>query len=321
MPPGMGCACRTRTARARAPPRTQARGINHLMRYRRRASPLHAARAGVGALWCLALGVSALIVENPVLIALIGLTVIAVAYAAKVGPELMKVLKYALPFALLWAVLNPFLVNDGLTVFARLGEVPVLGQLDLTVEALVYGLRQSLRLLVAIMAFGLLTVAVDPDELLRVFRRRSFRSALSASIATRLIPVLGADSRRMSDATRCRADKGGEGTRARLAVLRAVVGGAMDRSLDVAATLEVRGYGSARSAPRERSPWSRHDWAFAISTAAILVITAVPVLVGFAAYDPYDLDGPLIGTQELLMAAAFSAVVLLPFCDRRGIER
>lgn len=289
------------------------------MRYCRRASPLHAARAGVGALWCVALGVSGLVVENPVLIALIGALAIAAAYGARVGREVLRIGLCMLPFALLWALLNPLLVRNGLTVFARLGEVPVLGQLDLTVEALIYGLRQGLRFLVSVTAFGLLTVAIDPDGLLRVFRRLSFRSALSASLATRLVPVLGADSRRMTDAARCRADGGG--ARMRLSVLRAVIGGAMDRSLDVAATLEVRGYGSARRPPRDRKPWSRHDIAFAVSTVAIVVLTIAPLIAGWADFDPYDLHGPLITGQVVLLGAAFAIVVLLPFCDRRGIER
>jgi energy-coupling factor transport system permease protein len=291
------------------------------MRYRRRASPLHAARAGVGALWCVALGISALVVENPLVILVIGIVAVAAAFSARVGSEIVRIGLYALPFALLWALINPLLVRDGLTVFARLGEVPVLGYLDLTVEALMYGLRQGLRFLVSITAFGLLTVAIDPDGLLRIFRRLSFRSALSASLATRLVPVLTADARRMSDAARCRADGGGSGNRARVAVLRAVVGGALDRSLDVAATLEVRGYGSARRPRHDHQPWSRHDIAFAASAVAIVLLSVVPALAGFAAFDPYEPEGSLLSAPALLLAAAFVAVVLLPFCDRRGVER
>ena len=43
------------------------------MTYRRRASPLHAARAGVGAAFCLVLGTATLAFEHPViLLALLG---------------------------------------------------------------------------------------------------------------------------------------------------------------------------------------------------------------------------------------------------------
>ena len=49
-----------------------------------------------------------------------------------------------------------------------------------------------------------MSVAVDPDALLRLFRRVSYRSALTASLATRLVPVLARDATRMSDAARCR---------------------------------------------------------------------------------------------------------------------
>ena len=57
---------------------------------------------------------------------------------------------------------------------------------------------------VIVVAFGLLSAAVDPDELLRLFRRVSYRSALTASLATRLVPVLARDALRMGDAARCR---------------------------------------------------------------------------------------------------------------------
>jgi len=37
-----------------------------------------------------------------------------------------------------------------------------------------------------------------------LFRRVSFRSALSASLATRMVPILIRDSKRLADAQRCR---------------------------------------------------------------------------------------------------------------------
>ena len=105
------------------------------------------------------------------------------------------------------------------------------------------GLLFGLRVAAIVAALGLLSAAVDPDELLKVFRRVSYRSALTASLATRLVPVLARDATRMSDAARCRPQPPG-----RLAVARAALAGALDRAVDVAAALEVRGY-SAGGAP------------------------------------------------------------------------
>jgi energy-coupling factor transport system permease protein len=223
------------------------------------------------------------------------------------------------PWALVIALVNVLVVREGLTVLARIGEVPPFGQVDLTLEALVYGLLFGLRLLVVTSAFALFTVAVDPDDLLRLMRRVSVRSALAATLATRLVPVLADDARRIEEARRCRADRGGDGAMARMAVLRAVAGGALDRALDVAATLEVRGYGTARRGAVSVGPWSRHDLAFLGSGIALAALTVVARAVPIASFDPYPLvTSDAVGSAAAL-AVGLAVVALLPFCSRRGI--
>ena len=133
-------------------------------------------------------------------------------------------------------MINPLVYPEGDTLLFRGGEV--LGrEIDITLEATAAGVFNGLRVIVIVTAFGLLSAAVDPDELLRMFRRVSYRSALTATLATRLVPVLARDASRMSDAARCRPHPPG-----RLAVARAALAGALDRAVDVAAALEVRGY-------------------------------------------------------------------------------
>ena len=124
-----------------------------------------------------------------------------------------------LPFALLVAVINPLVTSQGLTVIARLGTLPVRGRVDVTLEAVAYGAVLGLRALALILCFALYSVAVDPDEVLRLFRRVSFRSALTATLATRLVPVLARDSRRIAEAQRCRPVEYPPG---RVALLRAL---------------------------------------------------------------------------------------------------
>jgi energy-coupling factor transport system permease protein len=103
-------------------------------------------------------------------------------------------------------------------------------------------------------------------------------------------------------------------------LLGAVIGGSLDRALEVAATLEVRGFASAPRAPRNARPWSRHDLAFAASAAAILAIALLGRIAGAAFFRAYPTVQMPIHTGTLVLAPALVLAVLLPFCDRRGIE-
>ena len=166
---------------------------------------------------------------------------------------------------------------------------------------------------------ALYTVAVDPDEVLRLFRRVSFRSALSATLATRMVPVLVRDSRRLAEAQRCRP--GPPPSRAQL--LRATTAGVLDRALDVAAALEVRGYGAARRPrgrrvrARGRATTSRSRRRGRARRAGGRCARRRPGAVQRVSV------AARAGRRPASVAVALAIVVcaLAPFADRRGIER
>ena len=295
--------------------------------YRRRASPLHATRASIAAAYGVALAGAALIADHPLLLLALLLAVLCAGAAAGVGRELARgALRAAVPIALASVIVNVLVSRQGLTVFARLGDWGVLGQMNLTVEAVVYGLVFALRMLVVTLACLLVVCAADPDELLLAARRFSPSSAITAALATRLIPVLGADARRLAEAQRCRPDGGARGARGRAAILRATVGGALERSLDVAAVLEMRGYGARgvrgeRSRPAARR-WalSRHDLAFAASACALPALVIAASLSGAAAFSAYPLVSMSLGNAVVVAALLVLLLAAAPFADRRGIE-
>jgi energy-coupling factor transport system permease protein len=289
--------------------------------YRRRASPLHAARATAASAYCLSLAGAALLLEHPLVLAALLVAVVAAGAGAGLTREMTRTLRTAaVPLVVLTVAVNLLVNRQGLTVFARLGDLGPLGQLDLTVEALVYGLVFALRLIVVMLAAVVMVGAVDPDEQLRALRRVSHRSALTATLATRLVSVLGEDASRMAEAQRCRADAGRGGTRARLAVLRATVSGALDRSLDVAATLEVRGYGAGRRPPRSRRPWSRHDLAFALAAGAVLALAVGTRVLDLAPFRAYPLVHAPVGVSQIVLSVALVTLAMAPFADQHGIE-
>jgi energy-coupling factor transport system permease protein len=298
--------------------------IGTLLFYRRLASPLHATRASVGAVWALSLTAAALILYHPIcLLALLG-AVLCCGWGAGVGPRLARSLRTATIVALPIVLVNVLVSRQGLTVFARLGDLGPFGQGDLTVEAAAYGGVIALKVTLLILITALAGLAVDPDEMLRMFRRLSFRSALTATLATRMIPVLSADSQRLAEAQRTRPGGAPGGARGRVALLSAVVGGSLDRAMDVAATLELRGFAASRGAGRggggPRRALSRHDIAFAASAAAVLALAIVGRLTGVAAFTSYPRIEMPAAAGTLALSVALIVATLLPFCDRRGID-
>lgn len=279
------------------------------------ASPLHAARAAVGCALCAALALPALLFDQPLVLTAIVAAALAVGAAAGAGRRLLRVLAFAAPFALVIALLNPLIAQNGITVLARLGELPLLGRTDITLEALVYGAILGLRALALILCCALWAAVVDPDEVLRLFRRMSFRSALTATLATRMVPVLQRDARRLADAQRCRPGS----PPSRVALVSAVAAGALDRAVDVAAALEVRGYASGRRPARRHVPLSRHDLAFGAVAAVLVVLALGARIAGAAAFEAYPALAGDWGPVTWGLAAALVVLPLVPFADRRGI--
>jgi energy-coupling factor transport system permease protein len=290
--------------------------------YRRLASPLHATRATVAATWACALIAATLLSESPMVLAATLIGVLGAGAGAGLGRELMRTLRTVLIVAIPIVLVNVLVYHEGFTVFARLGDLGPFGQGDLTVEALVYGAVIALKVGLLMLVTTLAGLAIDPDELLAVFRRHSFRSALTASLATRMIGVLSADSQRLAEAQRTRPGGGATGARARVRLLSAIVGSSLDRSMDVAATLELRGFaaGTRTGNRASRRPFSRHDRAFALSAACVFALALLGRLAGAAPFDAYPLLKMPISVATFLLCLALPVAVLLPFADRRGIE-
>ena len=279
-------------------------------------SPLHATRAAVGGAWCLALAAIPLCSQHPaVLVAVLAVEAVA-ALAAGLGRELRRTAAWGVPFAVVVVVINALVTRDGATVVFRGPSLPWPGQIDITLEGIAYGGVLGLRILAIFGTAVFLTAAVDPDELLRSLRRVSLRSGRHGGARD---AAVRRPAPRRAPARRRPALPARTVVASRLAIMRAVTAGALDRATDIAATLEVRGFGSGARPPRMHRPWSRHDYAFAASAVALLAI-AIGVLAGaWAQFDAYPrLSAPLT-RPTLLAIAALVVCALAPFADRRGI--
>lgn len=285
------------------------------MIYQRESSALHSTRPAVACLWCAVLVLMAFTISSPFLLLVELLAVLLVASRSLIFGKLKKTVLFSAAFALLWALINIVFSHEGLTVLVRGLELPVFGQMDITLEAAIYGLREGIRVLVIVAIFGLYSLTVDPDRVLKIARRFSFGSALTAAVATRMIPVLAADARRMRDALRAR----GSGVVSRRATVHALTAGALERSVDVAATLELRGFAFRGRPPRVRTRLSRHDVAFIVSAATLLAATLLAKVTGLLNFEFYPELAAPVWSIQITVALAFLCLTIFPSISRKGV--
>ncbi|MCL6537662.1 MAG: hypothetical protein K6T28_03635 [Acidothermus sp.] len=226
-----------------------------------------------GAWWVWALGLAAAAsrTTNPLLLLLLASVIV---FAVVVHPSARRtVLGFfariaavvlALRLALAVVFTSPF---PGHTV-VRLPSVPVPSVFaglriggPVTAESLLAALDGGMQLAVLLLAAGAASALADPRSLLRCLPAALYEVGVAVSIAVALAPQFATAARRVREARRLR----GEAGRGPVVWLRAalpVLHGALERSIDLAAAMDARGFG--RRGPVR--PWRRH-----VVTAALVV--------------------------------------------------
>jgi energy-coupling factor transport system permease protein len=95
------------------------------------------------------------------------------------------------------------------------------------------------------------------------------RSALAVALATRLVPTLERDAAGLVEALRGRGIEP-DGARAWAALLSPLVAGSLERGLNLAESMEARGFGRPGRTRTPRPRWRPRDYA-ALATALLLV--------------------------------------------------
>lgn len=277
--------------------------------YTPRPGPLQAASPGAAVAYLGALVAVAFLYSNPVVLAATGIAAILAGWNAGAREAVRAALWMGLTLAVLIVVVNALVVDRGQTVLLRLGDWPLLGRVDVTGEALAAGAVIGLRAAVAMVAFAVYSACVDPDRVLRALRPLAGRSALTAALISRLVPVATADAARLRDAGRLRGPAAAPLNRA--ALVRRLLAGSLDRAVDVAATLELRGYSLDAPRAKQARSRSRYDARF-YAVGAILLAAAVAGLllgandVGFYPTVRVSIDTPALALCALLIATGFA---------------
>jgi energy-coupling factor transport system permease protein len=284
--------------------------------YRPRRGPLQDASPGAAVAYLGAIVVVAFLYLNPLVLLAAGAAATLAGLLAGARAAVRAALRMGLGLALLVAVVNALVTSRGETVVARLGHWPLLGRVDVTLEALVAGASYGLIAAATIIAFAVYSACVDPDRVLRALRPLAGRSALTATLVSRLVPVAAADAARLRDAAALRGPGAAAVGKAPLA--RRLLAGSLDRAVDIAATLELRGYSLDAPRARNRRSRSRHDRRFYAVAALVLVTAVAGKLLGADDFQAYPTVAVGFGPTTIAVAAVVTLSGLAPWRRRAG---
>jgi energy-coupling factor transport system permease protein len=212
-------------------------------------------------------------------------------------------LKLGAFLALTMVVVNALVTGRGATVLARLGDWPILGRVDVTAEAIAAGAVIGLRAMGTMVVIGVWSACVDPDRILQAVHGVARRSALTATLISRLVPLAATDYARIGEAAALRGPAASPVGRGAMA--HRLLAGSLDRAVDVAATLELRGYGISSGTVRFRPAPSRYDRRFWLAGGLLMVVALAELAFGSGRFEAYPEISWEFGAEGPLAAVAF----------------
>ncbi|WP_245244163.1 energy-coupling factor transporter transmembrane protein EcfT [Tessaracoccus sp. MC1865] len=276
--------------------------------------------------WALALAVAASSTSNPLLLAGFMAVASLVVIARRADSPWGRAFKLYLYLGLFIVVLRVafrivFGGGDGPTVLFTLPEVPLpvwvrgirlLGPVSL--EAVLTGFYDGMRLATIIVCVGAANALANPKKLLASLPGALYELGTVMVVAVSALPQLGDSLQRVARARRLRRAPAARGRRQRLKVVETIIvpvlSDALERSLALAASMDVRGYGRAGSAsPRDRAV----SLALGLGAMSLLAVWAYRFLA--AAPDQYVFRVPVASTL-LLLAGVTAAVGALRVSGR-----
>ncbi|AGM07803.1 energy-coupling factor transporter transmembrane component T [Amycolatopsis keratiniphila] len=256
--------------------------------------------------WALGLAVAATRTTNPWLL----LTIVAVAGYVVVARRTEA--PWALAFRL-YLYLGAFIVAirvffrvvfggaEGSTIILRLPEIPLpewaagirlFG--DVSAESLLGGLYDGMRLATMVICLGAANALANPKRLLKAMPPALYEVGTAVIVALSVFPQLAESVLRVRRARRLRGGSGKKKVKALHTILIPVLEDALSRSLQLAASMDSRGYGRAGAVEARAR----------LITGTLMITGLLGVCVGVYA----TLDG---STPRYLAAPVLSAGVVI----------
>lgn len=271
--------------------------------------------------WALGLAVAASRTTNPWLL----LTIVAVAGYVVVArrsdaPWAMSFRLYLILGAWIVAMRVLFRVifggGEGPTIILHLPEIPLPAWAagirlfgDVSAESVLGGLYDGLRLATMVVCLGAANALANPKRLLKALPPALYEVGTAVIVSLSVFPQLAESVIRVRRARKLRGD-GAKRFQALRSIIIPVLEDALDRSLQLAASMDSRGYGRAGSATRRDR----------LVTGALMVVGLGGLCVGIYNLLDGSSDTARSIAQWVLLASLAISLVGFAYAGRR-VER
>ena len=203
---------------------------------------------GAWVAWLVAAAVPAFVLRNPLYLALVlgaaWIVYSALGRTSPIGSSWGSFIRLGLFLFLLTIPFNALSVHVGQIVLFRLPEHwPIAGG-PITLEAIIAGAVNGLALFTILVVFAAFNAVVDHYQLLRATPAFLFQAGVVISIAITFVPQMVLSAQEIRQAQRIRGHRI-RGIRDLLPLIMPLLASALERAIQLAETMEARGFGSA----------------------------------------------------------------------------
>ncbi|NLZ49421.1 MAG: energy-coupling factor transporter transmembrane protein EcfT [Clostridiales bacterium] len=259
--------------------------------------------------------------DNPLILLSIFIFCQAIFMMTGSREKIKKGLVYFIPFAAVSIIINFLFVDEGSTIlFIAFGK-------NFTLEALIYALIFSSKLLLIIYIFSMIELLLNNDGAVSYFSSIMPKSTLLLTISFKLFPNL---KRRINTLREVYSLRGvdfesksiKEKAKSYTPILANLLGTSMEEAFDIGESAYVRGFLSGKRSVYQRQKASKKDIILSLHMFIILILF---IFLKFKKLDTFDIYNNfrwqvLLNYYVLLMSIAILTLILSFYLNWRNKE-
>ncbi|MBD3352274.1 MAG: hypothetical protein GF364_12375 [Candidatus Lokiarchaeota archaeon] len=247
-------------------------------------------------LFLLQLFINCMLFNHILFIVLDYVIILTIAGSNKFLRDLSIYLKMGIFFGIFVLIFNIILNPNGETKLVETTfQLPLYGNLTITLETVINSAISILSLISLIMVFGLMNKLINPDGLTKIFAKMRLPYSITFMIITsiRFFPLLIQDLKSITEVQKSRGFEL-EGRnflvkiKNQIVIILPLLTNSLDRSIQMAEALEARGFGMNKKRTMHNPIKFRKTSYLSIIITIISVGFSIAIFVlGIATFDPY----------------------------------